>query len=113
MRLLVCGGRDFDNRDLLRWQMNLAVGEHKNVTVIHGGARGADRLAGAIAEAAGIPVVVFRAYWDRYGKRAGFIRNKQMLDEGKPDLVLAAPGGAGTKMMVEIALSAGVPVITF
>lgn len=91
MRLLVCGGRDFSDLDRLRAAMNAAVGAETNVVVIHGGARGADSLAGVVAERAGIKTIVFLADWTRHGKRAGPIRNQQMLDEGKPDLVLAMP----------------------
>lgn len=111
MKLLVCGGRDFDNKAALKSAMNSAVGLETNVVVIHGAARGADKLAGTIAAEAGVPVMVFPADWERYGKAAGFKRNVQMLTEGKPDLVLAAPGGKGTAMMVKIAKEAGVPVI--
>lgn len=111
MILLVCGGRDYRDKAALRNAMNLAVGEEKNVVVIHGGARGADVLAGEIAAEAGVATLAFPADWDRHGRRAGFLRNTQMLVEGKPDVVLAAPGGKGTAMMVEIARKAGVRVI--
>ena len=56
----------------------------------------------------------FPANWDKYGKSAGMIRNKQMLDEGKPDIVLAftddLDGSKGTKGMVNLARKAGIPV---
>lgn len=44
------------------------------------------------------------------GKAAGPIRNQRMLDDGKPDRVLAFPGGRGTANMVKLAKAAGVPV---
>jgi hypothetical protein len=43
----------------------------------------------------------YKAKWDKYGKSAGPIRNKKMLDEGKPDLVFAFPGGPGTNNMIK------------
>lgn len=110
-RLLVCGGRDFDNAVILQSWMNKAIGEHRNVLVIHGGARGADRLAGRIAAAAGAPVQEFPADWEKHGNAAGPIRNKQMLVEGRPDLVLAMPGGRGTADMMRQARAAGVEVV--
>jgi len=58
-------------------------------TIIHGAARGADRMAGEIATELGLRVVACPADWARYGKAAGLIRNRQMLDEYKPQLVLA------------------------
>lgn len=79
--------------------------------VIHGAAPGADFLAGWWAMTNNIPVRAFPADWRKYGKRAGFRRNQQMLDEGKPDIVFAFPGGNGTKDMVKRAKAAGVPVL--
>lgn len=111
MKLLVCGGRDFRDREALKRWMNEAVGGQTDVTVIHGGARGADSLAGEIATSVGVPCLVFPADWERNGLRTGPIRNQWMLDEGQPDLVLAAPGGRGTANMVRRAAKAGVRVI--
>ena len=54
---------------------------------------------------------VYPADWELHGKSAGPIRNQQMLIEGKPDLVLAFPGGKGTAHMVSIAKKKGVKVI--
>lgn len=74
-------------------------------------APGADSLARQWAEDNGVETIGFRASWNLYGKRAGYIRNVQMLNEGQPDLVVAFPGGAGTKMMINLAEAAGVPVV--
>lgn len=60
-----------------------------------------------------VPVRVFKADWDKHGKAAGPIRNQQMLDEGKPDLVLAFAGGKGTDDMCRRARAAGVEVRRF
>lgn len=82
----------------------------KPKTVIHGAASGADRLAGEVATEMGIPVEEFPARWNDYGRAAGVIRNQMMLTHGKPDLVLAFPGGRGTADMVARARKANVPV---
>ena len=78
--------------------------------VIHGGSSGADALAGRWAHLASIPYTVYPANWERHGKAAGPLRNQRMLDEGKPDLVIAFPGGRGTADMVRRAKEAGVEV---
>jgi len=54
----------------------------------------------------------FPADWGKYSKSAGYIRNKQMLAEGKPDLVVAFPGGKGTANMVKLAKLANIPIHT-
>jgi hypothetical protein len=78
---------------------------------VTGGANGADHSAEDWAIDNGIVRRVFPADWDKHKRAAGPIRNKQMLVEGKPDLVLAFPGGKGTRNMVAQARSAGVDVI--
>lgn len=84
-----------------------------DLTVVHGGANGADRMAGKLAEAMCWPVVVFPAHWESYGRAAGPIRNQEMLDKGKPDFAIAAhrnlSTSKGTADMVRRLERAGVP----
>jgi hypothetical protein len=99
LRTLVCGGRDFTNRnrlfDTLDW-WNCEVG----ITfIIHGGAMGADTLAGEWAKSRNIPQIVFRPDWNKYGRAAGPLRNQRMIDEGRPDFAVIFPGGIGTMDM--------------
>jgi hypothetical protein len=72
---------------------------------------GADSLAAAWAMSRGIPTLAFPADWKKDGKAAGFIRNATMLRDGRPELVVAFPGGKGTAHMVNLARAAGVPVL--
>jgi len=111
IRLLVCGGRDYEEKVNAREMVKKTIAAIRPGLIIEGGAEGADRLAGYAAVELEIPYHTYHADWEQYGRKAGFIRNSQMLKEGKPDLVLAFPGGKGTAMMVSIALKAGVPVI--
>jgi hypothetical protein len=79
--------------------------------LIEGEAPGADTLAREWATEQGIPVERYPADWNRHGKAAGPIRNRRMLVEGKPDLVVAFPGGRGTANMISQAEAAGVKVL--
>ncbi|QOR55749.1 MAG: hypothetical protein YHS30scaffold667_45 [Phage 65_10] len=108
MRALVCGGRTFSDAAAL----DRALGLLPITLLIHGGAPGADRLAGDWAHAHGVPYRVYFAEWNKHGRSAGGLRNTRMLVEGKPDVVVAFPGGYGTANMVRQARAAGVPVIT-
>lgn len=114
MRVLVCGGRDYGKlqHEKLHLLAEMAAlhAKHRFALVIEGGAAGADTGARLFGEIAGVPIQTFKADWLRYGKRAGPIRNQQMLDEGRPDMVVAFPGGAGTADMVRRARSAGIEV---
>ena len=78
--------------------------------VIEGDARGADRLAGEWARSHRAENIKFRAEWEKLGRKAGPIRH-QLLDEGRPDVVVAFPGGKGIADMMMRAGSAGVEVI--
>jgi hypothetical protein len=80
------------------------------LVIIEGEARGADILAREWAKARNIPHIPCKADWDRLGKAAGLIRNRQMLDDHRPHFVLAFPGGTGTAHMCKIARAAKVPV---
>ena len=105
MRVLVCGGRDYTS--LSRVCIELDKLDPKPTLLISG----AEQLAEQWAKENKIPTRLFPADWDIYGKRAGYLRNVKMLEEGNPDLVVAFPGGKGTNMMVSIAQSADIPVI--
>ena len=112
--MLVCGGRDYADRDKMDRALRLVDRAKGPIRVlIHGAARGADSLAAKWARDTGLEeygeVLAFPANW-RDGKRAGPLRNQKMLDEGKPDMVIAFAGGAGTADMVRRARAAGVPV---
>ncbi len=110
-KVLVCGGRDFNNAPLLKQALDAVHSKQNISTIISGMAKGADTLAVHWANFMGIPVDKYPADWNTYKKSAGMIRNRQMLVEGKPDLVVAFRGGDGTENMITQALKAGIPVI--
>ena len=119
MRFLICGGRDFGETNE-EWSFItttldkiITYDKYDYIVVINGMARGVDNISSEWAKARDIPVIEYPAEWDKYGKAAGFRRNREMLVEGKPDWVLAFPGGTGTQMMCDIATRAGVRVKRF
>lgn len=115
MNILICGSRDWDDKHpiyltLAGWGHLLA--EDEMLTVINGGAKGADSIGAEMAEMLSANVITVPADWDKYGKSAGPIRNQQMLDEHEIDAVYAfrLPGRSrGTDDMIERAKSAGIP----
>lgn len=113
MRVLVCGGRDFDDWDLLCGKLDevCSRNDYQPLTIIQGGAKGADFLGRVWAVYRHFDFIEYPADWKKFGKAAGHIRNQQMLDEGKPDLVVAFAGGTGTADMVRRASKEGFSVI--
>jgi len=126
MRLVVTGGRELTDADLVERALSAVHRKHGIRLLIEGGQIsgdrknkwdrwGADWLCRQWAEANGIEVLTFEAQWkditapgavireDRiglpYNANAGPARNQRMIDEGKPDAAVAFPGGAGTADM--------------
>ena len=112
MRVLVCGGRDFSDWPTANRVLDALHAKTPIRCIIEGGASGADEIASDWSDANDIPEHrMVRAKWSKHGRAAGPIRNQEMIDECKPDLVVAFPGGRGTADMVRRAKAAGIRVI--
>ena len=111
-RILICGDRNY--QDWIKVQEYLDTISRTTI-IIHGGARGADSLAGNLATSLKMKVIKFPADWDKYGKAAGVLRNQQMLDEGHPDLVVYfhkdIENSKGTRDMLKRATDSGIRTI--
>lgn len=120
MKVLICGSRYFNRYDVMGRVMEPIFKHYydtskgtSDIVVISGRARGADLMGEEWAEEFNLPVEQYPADWNKYGKSAGYIRNKQMLEEGKPDLVVAFPIGEsrGTRNMISLAEKANIKTI--
>lgn len=131
MRILVCGGRDFGaiprgcprdqfeqfsrkarlERFMLTETLDVLNSDRHISLVIHGAYRGADALASAWAHRRYILELPFPADWAGRGKAAGPERNQRMIDVGKPNLVVAFPGGEGTADMISRAHTARIEIM--
>jgi hypothetical protein len=112
MRILICGSRNWKNSVSILNQVKKY--KNKDPIIISGGANGADNLADLVSNWLDLRFMRFPAKWDKYHRAAGPIRNQQMLDEGKPDLVIAfhrdLSKSRGTKDMIARAKKAGIKV---
>lgn len=111
MKILVCGGRKYDDRKKVFLILDIFNVAHSVTKIAHGGAQGADALADAWARENFKALSIFRADWASEGKAAGPRRNARMLELFRPDVVVAFPGGRGTADMIRQARAAGVRVI--
>lgn len=110
-KILICGGRDYQNMARFDEVMFDCVPYFdEDYCIIQGGAKGADALAKEWAKENGRACIQVSANWDYYNNQAGFIRNKWMLVYCQPDLVIAFPGGTGTKNMVKLSKNSMIPV---
>lgn len=103
-KLAIVGSRTFNNYDLL----SETVLDHIDIQaishIISGGAKGADSLAEQFASNWDIPTIIFKPDWNKYGRGAGMIRNKQIISES--DIVIAFWDGVskGTKNSIDTAV---------
>lgn len=109
-KVIVAGGRDFDNYELLSKILDKFISEQDNHTIISGGAKCADELGVRYARHNNISLIIKPANWNLYGKKAGHIRNIEMVNIAT-DLIAFWDGRyKGTKHIIRYAQSLNIPV---
>ena len=110
MRVLICGDRNWTDEDTIEQYIKTLP---PRSVVIHGMCKGADLIARRMALKHGHSEMPFRALWGVHGRSAGPIRNRRMLNEGEPGLVVAfhdnLSRSKGTADMLKQARKRGVP----
>lgn len=109
-RVIVAGGRDFNDYELLKNKLNIYLSNLEDVTIVSGGARGADLLGEKYAKEKGLRLAMFPADWNTYGKSAGSVRNRQMAEYS--DYLVAFWDGKsrGTSNMIKTAEELGLKI---
>ena len=110
-KVIIAGTRTFEDYDFLcRYadkKLSQIVG---GVEIVSGGARGADALGERYARDRGYDLKVFPADWNRYGKRAGYLRNRQMAEYADALLAFWDGRSRGTRNMIDEAIARGLKV---
>ena len=108
-KVIIAGSREFDNYDMLKEKcdkiLSRKVNEGEEIVIVSGTARGADTLGEKYAEERGYKIERYPANWDKYGKRAGYLRNKKMAEVSNACIVFLSSKAEnkGSKMMISIA----------
>lgn len=101
MKTLIAGSRSFQN--LNSYIIDSFIGHFNKVSeIVSGTAKGIDRLGEIWAEEYNIPIKKFPANWNKYGKEAGFIRNKEMVDYCDQALIIWDGESRGTKHDIDL-----------
>jgi len=101
LKMAVVGSRVFDDEELLRITLD---GYYPYIShIITGGARGADELAAKYAHEEGIPLIIFKAQWNKFGKVAGFMRNALIVDAADEIVAFWDGTSPGTKHTTDLA----------
>lgn len=105
LSLVVAGTRTFNNYELLKRKiteifLNKYTAEGKTLEIVSGGARGADNLGEQFAHEHKLPLRIFPADWNKYGKSAGMLRNQQMADYAAAAIVFWDGKSRGSRNMI-------------
>ena len=109
MKIAVVGSRDFDDYEFLKKILSY----HPCTKIISGGADGADTLAKQYATEHGLGYQEFLPNWDAYGKPAGYLRNKQIVDASDELVAFWNKISPGTKSSIDLANEADKPVYIY
>lgn len=106
MRLAIVGSRTFTNYKLLE-----SIVDKKNPgMIISGGADGADSLANKYAKERGLPILIFYPNWNKFGKRAGYLRNEKIVSAAESVIAFWDGKSRGTKSSIDITKSQNKPI---
>lgn len=102
MKVIVAGGRDFNDYDLLKSKLDYYLSNiREDLVIISGTCRGADQLGERYANENGYEILPVPAKWDELGKKAGFIRNVEMAALATHCIVFWDGESPGTKNMID------------
>jgi hypothetical protein len=114
-RMIVAGGRDYSNQNVVNYYIDrvkdVCDSRGLNLVIVCGMATGADTLGRNYAISNGLEVLEFPANWNRYGKSAGYIRNKEMGNVADSAIVFWDGRSKGSKLMIDIMHELKKPVI--
>lgn len=111
MKTIIAGGRDITDFNLVLEAYGNAPFEITEI--VSGGARGVDKMGEQLAKLNYIPIKVFLADWDTYGRRAGPIRNAQMADYAEALIAIWDGESRGTGNMIQQATKKGLEVYVY
>lgn len=101
MKLLIAGSRSIINYNIIEKYVNKCrqslIPEHIITHIISGHAIGVDQLGEMYAKEHNIPIVIFKPDWGKFGKPAGFIRNKEMVNYCDIGIIFWDGKSSGTK----------------
>ena len=115
IKVIIAGTRDFNDYDFLKKNVDYFLQginpNNEEIEIVSGNARGADKLGERYAKEHNLPVKLFPANWDKYGKQAGYLRNQEMANYADVLIAFWDEKSKGTKHMIDIAKKQDLTVI--
>lgn len=112
-KIIIAGGREFSDYQLLKEKVDNIISEKRKrfqIVIISGKARGADSLGERYANENAFNIMEFPADWDKYGKKAGYMRNTEMAENADALIAFWDGKSKGTKHMIDIATNKNLPI---
>ncbi|MGD2071982.1 MAG: SLOG family protein [Candidatus Thorarchaeota archaeon] len=110
MRVAIVGSREFPDRELVESIIQQLIVDYKNIILVSGGARGVDSWAEEVFHRYNKMVIVHYPDWNKYGKKAGFLRNKLIINDANMIIAFWDGKSKGTKHSINLAIEAGKPI---
>jgi hypothetical protein len=110
MKLAIVGSRSFTDYEALEKEVDSICESVKVTCVVSGGAKGADSLGQRYAESKGIATQIFLPDWEKHGKAAGFIRNRDIISNCDFCVAFWDGKSKGTLSSIELAKRQEIPV---
>lgn len=111
MELAVVGSRTFNNYELLKEKLDKIHEKRKITAIVSGGAKGADTLAEKWADEYKIPKIIFVPDWNKYGKKAGFLRNEKIIQNSEAVVAFWDGESKGTLHSINLSKKYGKPCL--
>ena len=106
-KIIIAGGRSFNNYELLKERcdhyLSKAIMNKDNIIIVSGTANGADKLGEKYAQEKGFTIERHPAKWKELGKKAGYVRNKEMAEVSNALIAFWDNKSRGTKHMIDLA----------
>ena len=109
-KVAIVGSRTWTNWEAVRDYVNSL---EPDTVVVSGGARGVDQWAEIFANERGLETIIYRADWRTHGKRAGILRNKDIIDASDRVVAFWCDASTGTQNSIERAWASKKPVLIF
>ena len=100
-RIVIGGYRNFNNYEIFKNFVDLCVGQETGITILSGHCKGTDLMAERYAKEKGFALEIYPADWKKYGKAAGPIRNRQMVENADTVIAFVSKTASGTKNLIE------------
>ena len=100
-RIVIGCYRNFNDYEIFKNFVDLCIGNKSEITILSGHCKGTDLMAERYAKEKGFALEIYPADWKKYGKAAGPIRNRQMVENADTVIAFVSKTASGTKNLIE------------